>query len=165
MTHGELVAKAGSWLLNKKRCVLILEEPSPWAVREFPDAIGWTVQGYSILVECKTSRSDFARDKHKSSKGSGRETMGRERWYLTPQGVLTPADMPPGVGLMVVVGRSLVIARKAAKEERPGREAAELPLLIWATRKEAWNAGYKGRKIRLVTENVEAPDGTESEPA
>jgi hypothetical protein len=136
--------------------VLTLEEPSCWAVGEYPDAIGWNVEGYSIMVECKMSVTDFRRDKHKPSKQmakmGGLETMGRERWFLTPAGLLRPDMLPDGCGLLEVRGKTLQVRRvhDASTAERHGRQDAELPLLLHAVRKEAWAAGFDGRKVRLT---------------
>lgn len=147
--HEDLVKRAVSWLSNSCNCCLVMAEPQCWAVREFPDAIGWTVQGYSFLIECKVSREDFRRDKHKPSKRTGLETMGRRRWYLTPPGLLWVEDLPYGFGLLETKGRRIKEIVKASSDERPGREAAELPLLINATRTQVWLRGFKGRRVRL----------------
>lgn len=155
MTHDDLVARAARWLTNARNCVLVLAEPQCWAVSEFPDAIGWTLRGHSVLVECKTSRSDFHADKRKTCRRTGRETMGRERWYLTPAGLLTAADLPEGYGLIELHGRSLHKMHPADIAERPGRHDAEMPLLIHAARKQAWAEGWKGRKVRLAVSPTE----------
>lgn len=148
--HSDLVERAGRWLSTTRRCGLVVQEGQCWSVGEFPDAIGWMPDGRSILVECKTSRSDFHADKRKISKQSGRETMGRERWYLTPRGLLSPEDLPDGYGLLETRGKHLKRVVRADETERPGRQEAELPLLISAARKEAWGAGWVGRQVRLV---------------
>ncbi len=137
LSHGDLVKKAATWL-RTKRCGLIVCEASAWSTREFPDAIGWRPNGYSVLVECKVSRADFQRDKVKPSRLSLKESMGRERWYLAPQGLLRASDMPTGYGLIETDGGPIRIVWKAATDERPGRESAELPLLINQARHRGW---------------------------
>ena len=159
-THAELVQRAARWL-SSSGCVLVLSEANCWAIDEFPDAIGWKLHGYSILVECKMSRSDFQRDMHKSSKQrarrQGTSTMGRERWYFAPQGLLKPEDMPEGYGLIEKVGRKVDVVHPADTEERAGRQRAEMPLLIHAARKQAWANGCKGRHVRLETVTPKPP--------
>lgn len=152
--HDALVKRAVLWLSNSCNCALVMAEPQCWSIREFPDAIGWTVQGDSFLIECKVSREDFRRDKHKPSKRGRRETMGRRRWYMTPPGLLTFDDIPDGFGLLETNGRRVREAREAAADERPGRHEAELPLLINATRTQAWLRGFNGRRVRLPFEHT-----------
>lgn len=111
-THADLVKRAVSYL-RSRRCVLYGTEvrgSSVWTgskriTPEIPDAIGWTYDGRCIVVECKTSRSDFLADQKKPHRqGLG---VGHERYYLAPVGVLTTADVPAGWGLLVVDGRRL----------------------------------------------------------
>ena len=109
MTHAELVERAVRWLRNTQRCGLVLSEfvsSSP----EIPDAIGWKSHPMSILVECKTSVSDFYADKKKpgriaETRGAG---IGRLRYYMTPPGLLSVGMIErqrPGWGLVEVTGR------------------------------------------------------------
>lgn len=159
LTHAVLVSIAAKWLAGSQRCALVLEEAQCWSVNEFPDAIGWHTDGRSILVECKMTRSDFHADKRKTCRRTGAETMGRERYYLTPVGLLSAADMPEGYGLLETRGSRVWKIRPANIDERPGRIAAELPLVIHAARKEAWDAGHQGRNVRLTCEPT--PPGNE----
>ncbi len=138
LSHADLVKSAARWLAGSRKCGLVLVEPQQWTVGEFPDAIGWTPDGYSVLVECKVSRSDFHADKRKPSRRQAKESMGRERWYLTPPKLLREEDLPPGYGLLESRGKIIRKVVLAAKSERPGRQAAELPLLVKAGRKNGW---------------------------
>jgi hypothetical protein len=80
-SHATLVARAVLWLERQKRCGFVLSEMHcNWI--ESPDAMGFTSK-HSILIECKTSRSDFARDRKKASRRDG-IGMGVFRFYLTP---------------------------------------------------------------------------------
>jgi len=67
---------------------------------ETPDAIGW-VNGASIMVECKRSRSDFLADRKKPARRGGR-ALGHWRFYVTPTGLLRPEELPDGWGLYEV---------------------------------------------------------------
>lgn len=66
LTHKELCDRAAAWLRANRRCDPVLTKVASCA--EIPDAIGWS-SNYryrgSIVVECKTSRSDFRADKQK----------------------------------------------------------------------------------------------------
>ncbi len=147
--HATLVKRAARWLSSTRRCGLVVIEPQSWSCNEWPDAIGWMPSGHSILIECKVSRSDFHADKRKCSRRAERESMGRERWYLAPPGLLRENDLPPGYGLLELSGARLVRKVEAAVAERPGRQAAELPLLVWAARKNGWQLA-KPNGVRAV---------------
>jgi hypothetical protein len=129
MTHKELVARAVRWLLKSERCYVALGEPYSTMVYELPDAIGWK-RGWSILVECKVSRSDFLRDKHKLARH--RVGMGQSRYFMTPKGIIKPEELPQGWGLLEVCGRVVrhVVAAKRAKPYDSDRARQELYLLL-----------------------------------
>jgi hypothetical protein len=71
---------------------------------EIPDAIGWNSHT-SYLVECKVSRADFLRDKKKLTRKIEAVAMGAHRFYLCPEGVIKPQDLPPRWGLLYAKGR------------------------------------------------------------
>lgn len=101
-THAELVDVARRWLYGTRKCSVVATERNCRRADEAPDAIGWRPDGESILVECKTSVADYLRDRKKAHRaGPG---MGRERWYLTPWGLLAgytaPEVWPTGWGLL-----------------------------------------------------------------
>ena len=95
MTHGELVQKARVWLGRTWRsaapeghgaCSVVLAELNCVSdTGEVPDAIGWS-WGYSTLVECKVSRSDFAADMKKPFRMAEELGMGTQRYYLAQIG-------------------------------------------------------------------------------
>lgn len=97
MTHAELVKCAARWL-RSSGCGIVLTELNT-AAGEIPDAIGWS-RGFSVLVECKASRADFCADIRKPEREFPETGMGDWRFYLSPPGVLLPADMPSGWGLL-----------------------------------------------------------------
>lgn len=97
MTHSELVARAVRWLKGSQGCVLTITEPQGHGFHEWPDAIEWNYQGLSILVECKTSMSDYYSDRRKDRVDGG---MGDFRWYMTPPGLLKPDLLRDGWGLL-----------------------------------------------------------------
>lgn len=93
ITHDRLVSCAKRWLTHSKGCRVVAAELRS-GIFEEPDAIGWSSYGASILIECKVSRSDFFADRKKSRTG-----VGREKWYLTPPGLVKPHEVPEGWGL------------------------------------------------------------------
>lgn len=143
MTHAELVQRAARWLRNSRRCGVVLTEfvsSSP----ETPDAIGWTTAGrWSYLVECKMSVSDFYSDSKKQGRTLRRLAgLGRERYYLTPKGVLTVERVQrnrPGWGLLEIVGRQVRVRLKAIPHDHLSR-IKETPLLYSYARRlqEGW---------------------------
>jgi len=96
MTHAELIPKAAAWL-RKKYAVVATEVVS--SAGEEPDAIGFN-GAESCLIECKATRSDFLTDKKKSWRRTEQHGMGTYRYYLTPQGLVDPEELPPKWGLL-----------------------------------------------------------------
>ena len=99
MTHAELVEHGRRWL-SRTHPIVVTEIAT---TGEEPDVIGW--QGtFSTLIECKASRVDFKRDAHKAFRKNpdAYRGMGYARYYLCEHGVITPADLPDGWGLLYV---------------------------------------------------------------
>lgn len=138
MTHAELVLRAARWLRNTKGCGVVLTERG--VDHEHPDAIGWR-GAWSILVECKTSRSDFLADAKKPHRIESDLGMGQERYYMTVPFLLDPLELPAGWGLLEVLERRVRVALPALVPV-PGlrgplnnaRTRWELPLLVSAMR-------------------------------
>lgn len=131
-THADLVRLSARWLETSQRCRLVVTEFCCVMINEQPDAIGWNPRGQSVLVECKSNRADFLRDKFKSHRyGKG---LGQRRYFLCPVGVITPEDlesMPQWFsdwGLILVrKGRArLEVAAKARAEHNIAGEACLL---------------------------------------
>lgn len=118
MTHHELVCRACRWL-KSRGCVVRCWRRNT-NCHEQPDALGFRRNGWSYLVECKVSRSDFFADRGKSHRLIG---VGSLRYYLTPAGLVRPEELPPGWGLLEVRGRSVVTVKIA--DFRPDRNLLE----------------------------------------
>jgi DNA modification methylase len=114
VTHKHLVGLAYKHL-RRTSCVVFTEFST--AAGEIPDAIGWRF-GFSTLIECKISRSDFLRDKDKCSRRTP-SAMGYRRYYLCPWGLLKPEDLPPGWGLLWAKGSRVYVQLKAGAFEEP----------------------------------------------
>lgn len=65
---------------------------------EIPDV--WATNGWSVsIVEVKTSRSDFLRDKEKKCRQNPSEGIGNFRWYFALPGIIKEDELPDDWGL------------------------------------------------------------------
>ncbi|WP_260524581.1 adenylosuccinate synthase [Pseudomonas aeruginosa] len=116
LNHADLCAIAVKWLQRANSAggpgchVAVSECRSGWS-GEIPDAIGFRAAGFedgSTVVECKTSRADFLADRKKAHRAAG--GMGNWRYFLAPEGLISPNELPEGWGLLTVNGRGHVKA-------------------------------------------------------
>jgi hypothetical protein len=117
MTHSQLVRLAEQWLRRHYRCGIVLSEQS-CANGETPDVIGWKGSCRSVVIECKISRADFLADKEKPFRRQPETGMGCERFYLVPQGLIQPHELPPGWGLLECKGREVTMAVKSRRQSQ-----------------------------------------------
>lgn len=171
MNHDELCRRAGKWLLHRYRCEVVLVEPRSLRTMEQPDAIGWKGNGWSVLVECKTSRADFKADAKKVFRRCPDIGLGQERWYLTPKGLLKPDEVPEGWGLVEVCGKVLKVVVPAPKAPLASeRSARELGLLMSALQSERrtsqrFKQMLEGkRKITRTEQNLFLPEAEPDAP-
>ena len=113
MNHEELTYLAYEWLLKTCKCSFAFREFKTYALEQ-PDAIGWK-NGYSILIECKTSRADFMADQNKDFRHQEHLGVGKYRFYMAPYGLLSLGDIPPKWGLLTVDDKGRVRRRLAPK--------------------------------------------------
>lgn len=119
MTHAELVERAARWLTKTQRCPVVVTEIVTLSVTgESPDAIGWH-HGFSHLVECKASRSDFLADRKKPFRVDPAQGMGDYRWYMTRPGLLSPDELPDGWGLLEVNQKQVRVVRESIRYGAP----------------------------------------------
>lgn len=111
-SHAELVDAAAVWLRNSRKCRIVATEIVTGA-SETPDAIGFTSRE-SIVIECKTSRTDFFRNGEKFHEQSER-SVGDERWFLTIAGLVQPGEVPDGWGLLEIHITDMVIGSRSNK--------------------------------------------------
>jgi hypothetical protein len=128
VTHDELVRRAVHWLRGTKHCRVVLHERTLLA-DEQPDALGWLMRGLSYLVECKASRADFLRDKHKFFRVHPRRGVGSYRYYLTRPGLLRPDELPADWGLLEAHPRCVRVLKQATVHAHKNR-VEELKLLL-----------------------------------
>jgi len=127
VTHRELVRRAARWLLGA-RCKLVVINAKPWGCAEHPDAIGWTPDGESVVVECKMSVADFLADVHKRWRRIGRG-MGMRKYYLVPEKLLGKVYVPHGIGLLALCGQRIrTVSEAVARQDRDWPE--EMRLLV-----------------------------------
>ncbi|MDR8092948.1 hypothetical protein KPB05_36435 [Burkholderia gladioli] len=82
---------------------------------EVLDALGIRAGVYaecSIMIECKTSRADYFADAKKPHRVNPELGMGRYRYFMAPEGMLEPAELPPGWGLIEVTEKGLIRPRQ-----------------------------------------------------
>lgn len=104
-SHSELVKIAVRYLRGTVGCHAVIAElrmNNYSTSLEVPDAIGWIFNSSSVLVECKASRADFHADKLKIFRKIEKQGLGRHRYFMAPQGMLKPEEMPNGWGLLEV---------------------------------------------------------------
>lgn len=162
-THDALCLRAKRWLSGTKRCNPVFSDCA--SCSEIPDAIGWSSAG-SIVVECKTSASDFYADqfkyrvwrhkKHHWVMSRNRMTveqaaeseyesyelsrMGDYRFYMSEAGILTPEMIEkhaPDHGLLYVKGSQVKVVRVATKRESVNMRA-EVRFLRFAIINNKW---------------------------
>jgi hypothetical protein len=103
LTHQDLVESAYKWVLSNTPCNIAFKELVSWnSTGEIPDVIGFGSNGFSVLIECKVSRSDFLVDQRKSFRIYPHHGMGSQRFYCCPIGLLKKEDLPKGWGLIYV---------------------------------------------------------------
>ncbi len=131
MSHDHLVKKAAAFLRSQGSVVTITDLTH--SDSETPDAIGW-FNNLATLIECKASRSDFLADRKKGFRWRSAQGMGAYRYYLTPQGLLKPDELPPGWGLLELHGTHVA---KVSKSDifHQRKHTAETSLLLSALRR------------------------------
>jgi len=102
-THSELVKVAGRWLSKTMSCGVVFTELVTTA-DETPDAFGLR-SDYTILVECKISRTDFFADQKKRFRKVSENGIGDYRFYLCPKGLISTNELPPKWGLLYYDGK------------------------------------------------------------
>ena len=76
--------------------------------KENPDVFAFC-KYYSVLIECKASRSDFLADKKKPFRQNPQLGIGRMRYYLVNEGVATQEDMPEGWQLLIAYDKDTIL--------------------------------------------------------
>lgn len=139
--HNLLCKKGISWLKMQhyfhetkfriSSCSVVISEMVSMA-SEHPDVIGFN-NSQSILIECKTSKSDFKADFKKHFRRKPDLGMGNFRFYLTKKGLLNIDEIPEKWGLIELDKNKIEI--KKEPEYFENTRNAEYPLLFSALRR------------------------------
>jgi len=116
MTHPQLVERAVAWL-RAYRCGVVLSEQA-CASGEVPDVLGWKRACHSVLVECKVTHADFLADHGKPWRQKPKSSVGCERFYLAPAGLIRIEELPNGWGLLAWRNRRVEMVHPSAKNLR-----------------------------------------------
>ena len=111
VSHDELGVIAGKWLKRNGVSQQVTDGRYPASIvtvinklmynSEYPDVIGFIkMADWSIIVEVKTSRSDFLRDHNKIVRTSPNFGMGNFRYYCCPDGLIKKEELPDKWGLL-----------------------------------------------------------------
>ena len=128
VTHSELVKYAAKWL--KSRCSIIITEMVTYG--EEADAIGFGTNS-SMLIECKVSISDFFSDKKKPFRQNPSLGIGTYRYYLCPNRLIEPCQIPNNWGLLWLKGSK--IYKKVSAQPQDKHHGNEQRLLLSAMRR------------------------------
>lgn len=142
ITHSVLVERAARWLKNQNCGVVFDDRFCPATPNgEQPDAMGFR-SSVSIMIECKSSRSDFLSDKRKRFRANPILGMGDWRFYMCPPDIIKVKDLPEGWGLLYFDGR---VVKKIhgvppntqwfSKKPFQGQRDAELSMMYSALRR------------------------------
>ncbi|GGM25065.1 hypothetical protein GCM10009425_39870 [Pseudomonas asuensis] len=101
--HNRLTVLGARWL-NRNGFAVVATELTCFGSREQPDVIGFR-SSCSAIIEVKVSRADFFADSKKPERESG--GLGNYRFYLCPEDMIKPEEVPPRWGLLYVKGRSV----------------------------------------------------------
>lgn len=102
--HRKLTKMGASWFRKNGFGVIATELGTAWS-REQPDVLGFR-SNCSAMIEVKVSRSDFFADRKKPERYAG--GVGVYRFYLCPEGMIQPDELPPRWGLLYAKGRSVI---------------------------------------------------------
>jgi hypothetical protein len=150
LTHADLVASAARWLASRKRCSVVATELVTSAA-ESADALGFR-NSLSVLVECKTSASDFAADAKKSFRVLPDKGMCAYRYYLVPAELVehVAARLPAGWGLLSADSAGRVSGVSEGRLFRNHNRRAETATLVSLVRR-LGVAGGKGVSVKIYT--------------
>lgn len=147
MTHHELCARARKWLYENRKCKFAISEIES-GYRERPDAIGFWDRT-SMLIECKTTRSDFKADASKPFRQCPEKGLGDYRYYMCPKGLIDPREVPELWGLLWVTPLQVRTKKEAPLIKRPleNKFVGEMKILTSMVSRARWNFGRDFEKV------------------
>lgn len=124
--HHDLAARLAEWLAaNGRACWTNVEfrvrsDDGVQLVRPDVFSINATLNPERIdstVHEVKVSRADFLADIAKASKRGGYAAISERLFYVAPQGMLEPEEMPDGIGLLLATGNDFTVAKRAKRRK------------------------------------------------
>ena len=121
----------------------------------------WRFDGeHSAVIEVKTSHADFLADKKKWWRGDEAEKLnckaGTFRWYLCPEGVIKPEEVPEGWGLLYWNGKKIIHIKESPKHENTAK--ADLMILSSILRRENFPAkmyNYRHQNTTIKPQKID----------
>lgn len=126
-------------------CTWNSEHTDVWGLASFND---------TVVVEVKTSRADFRNDRKKWCRSEEAESLGlqagAERYYLCPEGIIKPEELPDKWGLLYWDGIKIYTVKKSARFENTG--APDMDILTSILRRENFPEtifNYRGARTAI----------------
>ena len=125
--HYELCKLGARLIRSRKNPTLPYDRPCMYSTcelvcmgAELTDVWG-TTGDCTVIIEVKTSRSDFLADKRKYARSKQAEILnhqiGNYRYYLCPKGIIAEDDLPNNWGLLEYDGKKIHRVKMATKVE------------------------------------------------
>lgn len=118
--HGDLCEKGAKWLkkhhenVTVPNCSIVAVELSSPITKEIPDVVGWC-SWCSVMLEIKVSKFDFIKDKNKFAR-SEEQGVGEFRYYLCPENLIKPEELPENYGLLYDSEEGIQIVKVATRQ-------------------------------------------------
>ncbi|WP_116892943.1 hypothetical protein [Pseudomonas savastanoi] len=157
--HKRLTTLGASWL-RKSGFGVIATELTCFGSREQPDVLAFR-SSCSAMIEVKVSRSDFLADRKKPERSAG--GLGVYRFYLCPEGMITPEELPPKWGLLYAKGRSVLAVVKAQGNTWPAfyvSPASEADISNWRDFQHEPNEAAERRALYSIARRLAAVSQT-----
>lgn len=118
----------------------------------------WGYDGYvTAVIEVKVSHSDFLADKKKWWRTQAKPELqaGNLRWYLCPEGIIKPEELPEGWGLLYWDGKQ--ISPIVAPVENTATGHADMKILYSILRREKFPEkiyNYRGAPSTIKPQTI-----------
>lgn len=100
-SHHDLVKISAKWVKNVLKFPVVVTELKCNGSREIPDVLAFRAHS-SLIVECKTSMSDFRKDFKKPERVGEKLGIGNYRLYCAPKGLINIENIPQSWGFLEV---------------------------------------------------------------
>ena len=141
--HYKLCCEGAKWMRKQEwssykivaveLCTINAESPDVWGTTGFK----------SMMIEVKTSRGDFLKDKAKKFRTENEEyrhyALGNKRYYLAPENIIKAAELPISWGLLEWNGSMINVIKEA--EEVVCENMGEVAMLCSIMRREEVRTG------------------------